>query len=93
MVGKPEVKDGRDLAELKSFIIKAVSKIHGVLADPNPEVLVMELSDPDANTIRVRVLWWTRAPRQHQMLTSYDTVLTAIRETLNPSTVRQDPAA
>src|SRR6266851_5536977 len=87
------LKDSRDLAELKSFIIKTVSKVQGVLSDPSPEVLVMDLGDPDSNTVKVRVLWWTRAPRQHQMLTSYDSVLTAIRQTLNRSTVGQDRGA
>src|SRR5216683_169389 len=87
------LKDSRDLAELKSFIIKTVSKVQGVLSDPSPEVLVMDLGDPDSNAVKVRVLWWTRAPRQHQMLTSYDSVLTAIRQTLNRSTVGQDRAA
>jgi len=87
------LKDSRDLAELKSFIIKTVSKVQGVLSDPSPEVLVMDLGDPDSNTVKVRVLWWTRAPRQHQMLISYDSVLTAITQTLNRSTVGQDRAA
>src|SRR5260370_34870684 len=87
------LKDSPDLGELKSFIIKTVSKVQGVLSDPSPEVLVMDLGDPDSNAVKVRVLWWTRAPRQHQMLTSYDSVLTAIRQTLNRSTVGQDRAA
>jgi small conductance mechanosensitive channel len=87
------VKDNRDLVELKSFIIKTVRKVQGVLSDPSPEVLVMDLGDPDSNTVKVRVLWWTKAPRQHQMLVSYDSVLTAIRRTLVRSTVSQDRAA
>ena len=86
------VKDSGDVAELKSFIIKTVSKVQGVLSDPSPEVLVMDLGDPDSNTVKVRVLWWARAPRQHQMLTSYDRVLTAIRQTLSRSTVGQERA-
>jgi len=86
-------KDGRDIGELKSFIIKTVSKVQGVLSDPSPEVLVMDLGDPDSGVVKVRVLWWTKAPRQHQMLTSYDSVLTAIREGLNCSGARQDRAA
>jgi small conductance mechanosensitive channel len=87
------VKDSGNLAELKSFIIKTVSKVQGVLSDPTPEVLVMDLGDPDSNTVKVRVLWWARAPRQHQMLTSYDSVLTAIRQTLSGSAVGQERAA
>ena len=86
-------KDSGDVAELKSFIVKTVSKVQGVLSDPTPEVLVMDLGDPDSNTVKVRVLWWARAPRQHQMLTSYDSVLTAIRQTLSRSTVSQERAA
>ena len=77
----------RELAELKSLIVNAVSKVQGVLPDPRPEVLVMDLEDPDLNAVKVRVLWWTKAPRQHEMLASYDHVLTAIGQTLNRSAV------
>lgn len=87
------VRDSRDLVELKSFICTTVRKVQGVLSDPNPEVLVMDLGDPDSGVVKVRVLWWTRAPRQHQMLTSYDSVLTAIRQTLDRSRVGQDRVA
>src|ERR1700682_1166060 len=86
------VKDSRDLAEIKSFIVKTVSKVQGILSDPRPEVLVMDLGDPDLNAVKVRVLWWTKAPRQHEMLASYDRVLTAIRQTLNRSAVRPEIA-
>jgi small conductance mechanosensitive channel len=81
------VKGIGELAELKSVVINAVSKVQGVLSDPGPEVLVMDLGDPDLNAVKVRVLWWTKAPRQHEMLASYDRVLTALRETLNGSAV------
>jgi small conductance mechanosensitive channel len=86
------VKYNGDLAEFKSFIIKTVSKVQEVLSDPSPEVLIMDLGDPDSSTVKVRVLWWTRGPRQHQMLTSYDNVLTAIRQSFNRSTVGRDRA-
>ena len=82
----------RELAELKSLVIDALSKVQGVLADPRPEVLVMDLGDGDLNAVKVRVLWWTKAPRQHEMLASYDRVLTAIRQTLNRSAVRPEIA-
>jgi hypothetical protein len=48
-----------------------------------PEVLVLELGDLESTALKLRILWWTKAPRQHQMLTSYDGVLTAIRQTLD----------
>src|SRR6202521_2491583 len=86
------VHDSRELAELKSLIVNAVNKVQGVLSDPPPEVLVMDLGDPDLNAVKVRVLWWTKAPRQHEMLASYDRVLTAIRQTLNRSAVGPEVA-
>ena len=87
----------RELGDLKSLVINAVSKVQGVLTDPRPEVLVMDLGDPETDAVKVRVLWWMRAPRQHQMLASYDRVLTAIGQTLDRyrvgSAVGQDRAA
>ena len=41
-----------------------------------------DLTDPDANAVKLRVMWWTKAPRQHEMLTSYDNVLRAIQQVL-----------
>src|SRR3979411_1929263 len=45
----------RELDELKSLLIDAVSKVQGVLSDPPPEVLVTDLG-VDLNAIKVRVL-------------------------------------
>ena len=87
------MKGIRDLAELKSLIINTVGRVQGVLSDPGPEALVVDLGDPDSLALKLRVLWWARAPRQHQMLASYDSVLSAIRQTLSRSTVSQDRAA
>src|SRR6202162_1713474 len=86
------VKGIGELAELKSVVINAVSKVQGVLTDPRPEVLVMDPGDPDLNAVKVRVLWWTEAPRQDEMLASYDRVLTAIRQTSNRSRVGPEVA-
>lgn len=72
-----------DLNEMKSRIISSVRNVPGTLSDPGPEVLVLELSDADPTWLKLRILWWTKAPRQHQMLTSYDAVLTAIWQTLS----------
>jgi len=87
------LKDVGGLTELKSLVTNTVSKVPGVLPNPGPEVLVMDLGDPASNIVKVRVLWWTRAPRQHEMLTSYDKVLTAIRQSLSGPAVAQDRAA
>ena len=72
-----------DVVAIKSRIIEAMRGAPGVLPDPAAEALVSDLSDLNAGTLKIRALWWTRAPRQHQMLTSYDVVLTAIQRALN----------
>ena len=84
------LRSSAGLDELKSVIINAVRKVPGTLSDPSPEVFVLELSDLDANALKLRVLWWTKAPRQHEMLTSYDSVLIAIRQAVNSYTTEQN---
>jgi len=79
------LKGVQDVDELRSLIVKTVSKVEGVLSNPAPEALVLDLTDLDSNSVKVHVLWWTKAPRQHEMLTSYDRVLTAIRQALGPA--------
>lgn len=74
-----------DLPGLKSRIEDTVSKAQGVLLDPSPEALVVDLGDPVSRVIKLRVSWWTH-PRHHQMVTTYDHVLTAIRKTLGERT-------
>jgi small conductance mechanosensitive channel len=87
------LKGIQNLEETKSLIIRSVSKVQGVLSDPSPEVLALDLSDPDSKAVRVRVLWWTKAPRQHEMLTSYDRVLSAIMLALSRATLDHGRAA
>jgi small conductance mechanosensitive channel len=73
------------VAALKSRIVAALRKAPGTLSDPPAEALISDLSDINAGNVKIRALWWTRAPRQHQMLTSYDAVLTAIQHSLRSS--------
>ena len=80
-----------DLATLKSRIVDAIKKADGVLQDPSPEALVVDLGDAGSDTIKFRVSWWTR-PRQHQMLTTYDHVLTSIRKALADVAPQPAPA-
>lgn len=84
------LKSGRDLTELKSLIVSTVSKVPGVLSNPGPEALVMDLGDSDANSVKVHILWSTKASRQHEMLMSYDRVLAAIRQSLNRISQEQE---
>lgn len=75
----------RDLNETRSRIIAAIRSAPGTLSDPAPEALISDLTDLNAGILKIRALWWTRAPRQHQMLASYDAVLTSIQKTLSHS--------
>ena len=86
------IKSVSDLAEMKSRIVDAVRRVPGTLSDPSPEALVLDWSEADS-ALKIRILWWTKAPRQHQMLASYDAVLTAIRQALSqPPDVREADA-
>jgi small-conductance mechanosensitive channel len=84
------VKDGADLNRIKKSIVEAVKKVPGVLQDPAPEALAASLDDPQSASFKVRVLWWTKANREHEMLISYDQVLTAIGEALRPHAANQN---
>jgi small conductance mechanosensitive channel len=85
-------KNTSDLKQTKSRIVNVVRNVPGVLSDPAPEALIMDVGNADWTVLKLRVLWWTKAPRQHQMLTSYDAVLTAIWETLHRSDKKQSNA-
>lgn len=73
------VKQTTDLDELKKAIVAAVRKAPGVSSEPAPEVL---LWDVNTDTAKLRLLWSTRDTSQHQMLASYDQVLTAVVEVM-----------
>src|SRR6202023_924955 len=77
------VKSTENFEELRSVIINAVKRVAGVLSDPSPEALLVNLGDPGSNILQLRILWWTKSPRQHEMLTSYDSVLTAMGKALS----------
>jgi small-conductance mechanosensitive channel len=79
----------QDATEIKSRIVAAMRSAPGTLSDPAPEALVSDLSDLSAGVVKLRALWWTRASHQHQMLTSYDAVLTAIQRALRRSGATQ----
>ena len=77
------VKGAENFEELRSVIINGVKRVAGVLSDPSPEALLVDLGDPGSNILKLRILWWTKSPRRHEMLTSYDSVLTAMRQGLS----------
>jgi hypothetical protein len=87
------LKSVQGLRELKSKIIKAVLAVPGVLPKPTPEALLINVDVPNSDAAKLRVLWWTDAPRQHQMLGSYDQVLTAIAQAVKRPGFREPTAA
>lgn len=68
-----------DLEQAKHLILEAIASIEGILTDPQPDVLVMELAE---STVNLRVRWWIHPPRRADALDARDQVLTAIKQTL-----------
>ena len=87
------LKGAEDINETKARIVNTVKRTPGVLANPAPEALVTDLSDITANAIKVRVLWWTKTTRQHEMLNSYDNVLSALGSAFGHTEVEKKKAA
>ncbi len=71
-----------ELIALKSLIVDTVNKVEGVLADPPPEALVIDLGAPDSDTVKLHITWWAKSSRHQQMMGSEDRVLSAIRKAL-----------
>lgn len=88
-----ELKDARGLPQLKSAIIGAVRSVRGVLSDPAPEVLMIGIEEPKTAGAKLKILWWTNDPRQHEMLNSYDQVLSAIADAFNRIKPEDQPKA
>lgn len=89
-----DVKRTGNLQELKTTIVNVVQGVPGVLRDPEPEALIVDVT-PDS--VKVRVLWSTNDAHQHQMLGSYDQVLMAVVDGLdkrqNQNSAKEERAA
>lgn len=70
---------GDDIERAKQLIMEALANLEGVLKDPAPDVLVMELA---GSTVNIRVRWWINPPRRAEALDTRDKVLTAIKNKL-----------
>jgi small conductance mechanosensitive channel len=87
----------QDLASLKSRIVQTVQQAEGVLPKPAPEAMAVDMGEPGAEIVKIRISWWT-SPRSHQMETVHDHVITALKALLremraNPSANGRDRAA
>lgn len=71
---------GDDIAQARQLILEALREVEGVLADPGPEALVMDLAESSVN---IRARWWINPPRQADVLDAQDKVLEAIKNKLS----------
>jgi small conductance mechanosensitive channel len=74
---------GDDLEGAKRLILEAMREVEGVLSDPAPDVLVVELAD---STVELRARWWSESSRA-DVLEVQDSVLAAIKDRLSENGV------
>ncbi len=70
---------GDDIDLAKRVALEAVHAVDGVLADPAPDVLVVELGD---FAVILRVRWWIEPPRKADLMAARDAVLTRVKQQL-----------
>lgn len=71
---------GDDIARARALMLEAMRGVEGVLQDPGPEALVMELA---GSSVNIRARWWVNPPRQADVLDAQDRVLEAIKNKLS----------
>ncbi len=67
---------GDDIATAKRLMLEATKSVEGVLHDPAPDVLVVELAPSSVN---IRVRWWIEPPTRSDALDTLDRVISAIK--------------
>jgi small-conductance mechanosensitive channel len=70
---------GDEIGRAKALILEAVAGVEGVLPDPAPDVLLVDLAP---SSVMLRVRWWVKPPRRADALDMRDQVLSAIETTL-----------
>ncbi len=70
---------GDDIRTAKRLIVEAIDATEGILEEPRPDVIVVELAD---FSVILRVRWWVESPVHYDALDTRDRVLMAIKETL-----------
>ncbi|QNE39711.1 mechanosensitive ion channel family protein [Hymenobacter sp. NBH84] len=70
---------GDDIAKARQLMLEAMREVEGVLSDPAPEALVVDLAD---STVNLRARWWINPPRRSDYMESMDGVLEAIKNKL-----------
>lgn len=70
---------GDDIDEARRLILEAMHGTDGVLENPAPDVIVVELA---GSTVNIRARWWVQPPRRADVLDLQDRVLTNIKNKL-----------
>ncbi|OGX90388.1 mechanosensitive ion channel family protein [Hymenobacter coccineus] len=70
---------GDSIEEARKFILEAVRGVDGVLTEPAPEALVVDLA---GSSVNIRARWWINPPRRADIMGAQDRVLEAIKNTL-----------
>ena len=70
---------GDDIARARAAILEALGGVHGVLRDPTPEALVVDLA---GSSVNIRARWWINPPLRTDVMTSMDEALHAIKNAL-----------
>lgn len=70
---------GDDIEEARQLILEAIHETEGVLRDPAPDAIVVDLA---ASSVNIRARWWVKPPRRADVLDLQDKVLTAIKNNL-----------
>lgn len=61
------------------MILDALRRVHGVVQDPAPEALVVDLA---GSSVNIRARWWIDPPLRTDVVSSMDEALHAIKEAL-----------
>jgi small conductance mechanosensitive channel len=75
---------GEDLERARRIVLDVLRRVPGVLPDPPPQVLVVELAE---STVNLRMLWWVEPPRRFETLTAQDEVLARVLAALREADV------
>ena len=70
---------GDDIGNTKTVILRTLRATPGILEDPAPEALVVELA---GSSVNLRVRWWIRPPVRADVVDSIDRVLHALKDAL-----------
>jgi small conductance mechanosensitive channel len=71
---------GDDIDSARRLILEAVRSVEGVLEDPAPEALTVDLAESD---VKIRLLYWTQPPRWTNLIRVQDSVIRVIKKRLS----------